>query len=140
MKTILCWLTVISLVSMISFKARSEEAVTTTTTSTVKTTDTTMTFTPDERRIIREKVTITKKPATQTTTVTKIVRGETLPVAVYQTAAPVDSKILVELPKQPESTKLVVIDDKVVRISEPSHQVLDVFDLDDIQDKIEENR
>jgi hypothetical protein len=135
MKTILCWLTVISLVSMISFKARSEEAVTTTTTSTVKTTDTTMTFTPDERRIIRQKV-IIKKPVTTQTTVTKITRGQVMAPDIYSVAVPVDQKILVELPQQPPSTKLVVVGDQVVRVQEPGHQILDVFDVDEIEDKI----
>ena len=131
MKKMIYGLCALSFVSLVAFQARSQSTVNTTEKTTVTT------FTPDERRVIREKVTVHKEtlaPDLQQ----KIVVGQPLPVVVYEKSQPISSDVLVALPKQPESTKLVIVGDRVVRISEPSHTVQDVFDLDDLPDKVQD--
>jgi hypothetical protein len=126
MKTTIYSLIEIGMTSFASVQA-AEVSTTTTTETTVSR------FSPDEKRIIRKHVVVDKSvaPVSQ-----KIVVGETLAPVIIEKARPIDQTVLVELPKQPEQTRLVVVGDQVVRIQEPSNKIIDVFDIDEIEDKL----
>jgi hypothetical protein len=59
----------------------------------------------------------------------KIVRGEVLPTVVYTEASPVPRAILINLPAQPEGTRLVVLDGKILRVAAATRTILDVIDI-----------
>ena len=59
----------------------------------------------------------------------KIARGEVLPPAVYAQAQPLPESIIRKLPPPPAGTILVILDDKLVRLLETTHTILDVFAL-----------
>ncbi|MBV9463229.1 MAG: hypothetical protein JO317_03275 [Verrucomicrobiae bacterium] len=115
-----------SLMSAAVLQAKAEDVVQQTTT----TTTTSTTFTPDEQKIFKEKIVIEKPSGTtvkkKTVTVTK---GKKLTETIYKEAREVPADVVTALPTQPENTKLVIIGNEVVRVSEPSHEVIDVYDL-----------
>ncbi len=59
----------------------------------------------------------------------KVARGEVLDADLYRHSHPLPREILRRLPEQPEGTSLRRVDDRIVRIINATHAVLDVFYL-----------
>ena len=59
----------------------------------------------------------------------KCVRGQSMPVVVYQEARPLPPELAVKLPVPPVGTVTVAVSGKVVRLVEATREILDVFDV-----------
>lgn len=59
----------------------------------------------------------------------KCVRGQTMPVEVYQECRPLPRELAVKLPVPPAGTVTVAVSGKVVRLLEATREILDVFDV-----------
>jgi hypothetical protein len=59
----------------------------------------------------------------------RLSRGDILPDHLYRRAKPLPLELTREMPAPPEGTKLVILDNKLVRVSSYSHTILDISDL-----------
>jgi len=60
----------------------------------------------------------------------KIAKGEILPEDIYKTAEPLPEALTKKLAEGLKDTVLVKIEDKIVRLSKATKEVLDVFEID----------
>ena len=60
----------------------------------------------------------------------KLNKGEVLPQEIIEEAIPAPKEVVDILPETETETKVVVIADKIVRISKATREILDVFNID----------
>lgn len=59
----------------------------------------------------------------------KVDKGRPLDKEVLDNSEPLPPELVKELPKQPEETTIVKVEDKIIRILNATKEVLDVFDI-----------
>jgi hypothetical protein len=59
----------------------------------------------------------------------KVAKGRPLDRDVLENSVPLPPELVKELPKQPEETTIVKVEDKIIRILNATKEVLDVFDI-----------
>jgi hypothetical protein len=59
----------------------------------------------------------------------KVAKGRPLDREVLENSEPLPPELVKELPKQPEETTIVKVEDKIIRILNATKEVLDVFDI-----------
>lgn len=59
----------------------------------------------------------------------RCVRGEIMPIEVYQHCEPLPPEVVVKLPATPPGTITVTLDGRAIRLLQATREILDVFDV-----------
>jgi len=63
----------------------------------------------------------------------KLQKGEVLDEQVYLLRQPIPEREIKLLPPTLPGTKIIKVEDKIIRLKDATHTILDVFDLKDLQ-------